>query len=62
MIRNNAHKYSVSAMCVVLDIKKSTYYYQADLSGKRAAKAADAALSKEIERIFKASRDRKSVV
>ena len=44
-------------MCDVLDIKKSTYYYQADLSGKRAAKAEDAALSKEIERIFKASRN-----
>ena len=57
MIRNNAHKYSVSAMCAVLAIPKSRYYYHADLSGKRAKKAEDAVLSKEIERIFKASRN-----
>ena len=44
-------------MCAVLDIPTSTYYYQADLSGKRAKKAADAALSKEIDRIFKDSRN-----
>ena len=29
MIRQNAHKYSVSAMCDVLGIKRSTYYYAA---------------------------------
>ena len=29
MIRNNAHKYSVSAMCDVLQIPRSTYYYEA---------------------------------
>ncbi|SFI41250.1 Transposase InsO and inactivated derivatives [Tindallia magadiensis] len=29
MIRNNAHKYSVSAMCLVLKIPRSTYYYDA---------------------------------
>src|SRR5699024_10690184 len=28
VIRNNAHKYSVSAMCDVLQIPKSTYYYK----------------------------------
>lgn len=28
MIRNNAHKYSVSAMCSVLQLPKSTYYYK----------------------------------
>ena len=44
-------------MCIVLDMPTSTYYYHADLSGKRAKKAADTALSKEIERIFKASRN-----
>ncbi|MEK5231751.1 IS3 family transposase [Lysinibacillus sp. FSL K6-0232] len=57
VIRHNAHKYSVSAMCAVLEIKRSTYYYHADLSGERAKKAEDAALSKEIARIFKASRN-----
>lgn len=29
MIRQNAHKYSVSAMCRVLQINRSTYYYEA---------------------------------
>ena len=44
-------------MCAVLDIKRSTYYYHADLSGERARKAEDTAISKEIEHIFKASRN-----
>ncbi|WP_432418800.1 IS3 family transposase [Cytobacillus spongiae] len=56
VIRNNAHKYSVSAMCDVLNIPKSTYYYHANLTGKRAQKAEDKELSKEISRIFKESR------
>ena len=29
MIKNNLHKYSVSAMCRVLKIPRSTYYYEA---------------------------------
>src|SRR5699024_1225885 len=29
VIRNNTHKYSVSAMCDVLEIPRSTYYYEA---------------------------------
>ena len=29
MIQNNTHKYSVSAMCLVLKIPRSTYYYDA---------------------------------
>lgn len=28
MIHNNAHKYSVSAMCEVLQLPRSTYYYK----------------------------------
>ncbi|EGC93282.1 integrase core domain protein [Turicibacter sp. HGF1] len=28
MIKNNTHKYSVSAMCKVLDVPRSTYYYE----------------------------------
>ncbi|MFC5700937.1 IS3 family transposase [Cohnella faecalis] len=28
VIRNNAHKYSVSAMCSVLQLPRSTYYYE----------------------------------
>ena len=44
-------------MCAVLDMPKSTYYYHADLSGKRVQKAEDIAISKEIARIFKESRN-----
>ncbi|MBG9755955.1 transposase [Lysinibacillus sphaericus] len=40
-------------MCDVLDIPKSTYYYHADVCGKRALKTED----KEIARIFKESRN-----
>jgi len=28
VVRNNAHKYSVSAMCEVLQLPLSTYYYK----------------------------------
>ena len=44
-------------MCDVLDIPKSTYYYHANLTGKRAQKDEDKELSKEIARIFKESRN-----
>lgn len=44
-------------MCAVLNIPTSTYYYHANLSSKRALKAKDKALSKEIARIFKESRN-----
>ncbi|MEL3959757.1 IS3 family transposase [Lysinibacillus endophyticus] len=57
VIRNNAHKYSVSAMCAVLEIPTSTYYYHADLSSQRAKKAEDKVISKEVARIFKESRN-----
>ncbi|ODJ52100.1 transposase [Brochothrix thermosphacta DSM 20171 = FSL F6-1036] len=57
MIRNNAHLYSVSAMCAVLEIKRSTYYYHINLDATSQRKTEDIALSKEIERIFKESRN-----
>ena len=44
-------------MCDVLNIPKSTYYYHADLSGKRTFKMEDKEISKEIARIFKESRN-----
>lgn len=44
-------------MCDVLDIPKSTYYYHADVTGKRAQRAEDKELSKEIARIFRESRN-----
>ena len=51
MIKANAHKYSVSAMCRVLQVNRSSYYYEA----KR--KPDETALSAEITEIFKASRN-----
>nr|WP_143180081.1 IS3 family transposase [Domibacillus mangrovi] len=55
VIRNNVHKYSVSAMCDVLNLPKSTYYYHAIESNTCAKKAEDQELSKEIMRISKES-------
>ncbi|MFD2628914.1 IS3 family transposase [Oceanobacillus kapialis] len=57
VIRNNAHIYSVSAMCDVLQIPKSTYYYHANLNGRRVLKTEDKQISQEISRIFKESRN-----
>ena len=50
MIKANAHKYSVSAMCRVLQVNRSTYYYEAK------QRADDSELASEITEIFKASR------
>lgn len=50
MIKANAHKYSVSAMCRVLQVNRSTYYYEAKQTSD------DSELSSEITEIFKASR------
>ena len=50
MITANAHKYSVSAMCRVLQVNRSTYYYEAKQTSD------DSELSSEITEIFKASR------
>lgn len=44
-------------MCDVLNLPTSTYYYHADISGKRAKKAEDLAISKEVKHIFKGSRN-----
>jgi putative transposase len=51
VIRNNTHKYSVSAMCNVLNIPKSTYYYHENAREKKELKAEVA----DIKRIFKES-------
>ncbi|MES5846362.1 IS3 family transposase [Bacillus cereus group sp. MG16] len=55
VIRNNTHKYSVSAMCNVLNIAKSTYYYHAKPREQDAHEKEDVELSNEIERLFKES-------
>ena len=50
MIKANAHKYSVSAMCRVLQVNRSTYYYEAK------QRPDDSEPASEITEIFKASR------
>ncbi|SFL82714.1 Integrase core domain-containing protein [Salibacterium qingdaonense] len=52
MIRNNRHKYSVSAMCDVLQIPRSTYYYEAQIRDDQ-----DEELAARIVEIFKNSRN-----
>ena len=51
MIKANAHKYSVSAMCKVLQVSRSTYYYEAK------QKTDESGLTAAIIDIFKASRN-----
>ncbi|WP_156858114.1 IS3 family transposase [Oceanobacillus sp. AG] len=48
VIRNNQHKYSISAMCDVLQIPRSTYYYEAKERDKKEEKK----LTKLIVEIF----------
>ncbi len=51
MIRANAYRYPVSAMCRVLQVNRSTYYYEAR------QKRDESALVSDITDIFKASRN-----
>lgn len=51
MIRNNAHKYSVSALCDVLQFSRSTYYYES-----KARESDEDELTSHIVRIFRESR------
>ncbi len=51
MIRQNAHKYAISAMCKCLKISRSTYYYEVS------SKPEDTKLETEIETIFHENRD-----
>ncbi|BCJ88611.1 hypothetical protein skT53_35960 [Effusibacillus dendaii] len=50
MIRNNQHNYSVSAMCKVLQLPRSTFYYEAK------EKQSEDERVQLIEEIFQASR------
>ncbi|UOQ49615.1 IS3 family transposase [Gracilibacillus caseinilyticus] len=52
VIRNNSHKYSVSAMCTVLQISRSTYYYEAKIRDNQ-----NEELTALIVEIFKNSRN-----
>ncbi|MRJ46477.1 IS3 family transposase [Fundicoccus ignavus] len=51
VIRNNRHKYSVSAMCRCLQVPRSTYYYEAKKRDHQ-----DKEITKQIIKIFKDSR------
>jgi transposase InsO family protein len=51
VIRNNIHKYSVSALCKVLQIPRCTYYYEAT------SKTNESDLSVAVRDIFLASRN-----
>ena len=51
MIKANAHKYPVSAMCRVLQVNRSTYYYEAK------QRPDESGLASEIKEIFRASRN-----
>ena len=51
MIKNNAHKYCVSAMCKVLQLSRSTYYYESKI------KESTDEITPRILEIFKASRN-----
>ena len=51
MIKANAHEYSVSAMCRVLQVNRSTYYYGAK------QKPDESELASEITEIFRAGRN-----
>ena len=51
MIMANAHKYSVSAMCRVLQVNRSAYYYEAK------QKPDESELVSEITEIFRVSRN-----
>lgn len=51
MIKANTHKYSVSAMCKVLQIPRSTYYYEAK------QKPEEDSLASDIREIFRQSRN-----
>ncbi|KJD43303.1 transposase [Paenibacillus terrae] len=53
MIRNNAHKYSVSALCKVLELPRSTYYYKPE----PAANEDEQKMENAVVDIFRASRN-----
>ncbi|MCX4270354.1 MAG: IS3 family transposase [Lachnospiraceae bacterium] len=51
VIKANAHKYPVSAMCRVLQVNRSTYYYEAK------QRPDESGLTSEIKEIFRTSRN-----
>lgn len=53
MIRQNRHKYSVSALCDILQLSRSTFYYEAKV---REQQQAHQELTRQIVQIFRDSR------
>ncbi|MFY8296558.1 IS3 family transposase [Bacillus paranthracis] len=51
VVKNNLHKYSISAMCNVLQLSRATYYYEA-----KQAQHTDDELSPLVKEIFRESR------
>ncbi len=51
VLQNNQHKYSVSAMCAVLKLPRSTYYYEA-----REMKQTEDEMTPLIKEIFRRNR------
>ena len=76
MIKRNSHKYSVSALCKVLQISRSTFYYDTKVADQKEQErvAEEQVLKEKILEIFNNNRqvygtrkikkglDRKSVV
>lgn len=58
MIENNRHRYSVSAMCEVLQIARSTFYYDTEVAvlNEQEKKAEDEELKEKIRIIFNKNR------
>ncbi len=50
-MKANAHKYSISAMCRVLQVNRSTYYYEAK------EKADETELVAQVKETFRQSRN-----
>ncbi|MBM7647691.1 hypothetical protein JOC78_000612 [Bacillus ectoiniformans] len=56
MIRSNAHKYSLSAMCEVLQIPRSSYFYQVKKREDDQRQAEEADVQERLCTIFMQSR------
>jgi putative transposase len=58
VIERNRHKYSVSAMCEVLQIARSTFYYETKIAAQKEQERAEEEqkLKEEIQIIFNKNR------
>jgi len=58
VIQQNRHKYSVSAMCKVLEIARSTFYYDTEVSARKEQEKQEEErkLKERISKIFNENR------